>query len=237
MFSHRTIPNNKQTNLQKANLLTIPAELRNTIYENVLLSKKRIDLSTKPNRRPPGLLSTCCHIRKEALPIYYKGNSFKFTVHEYDGTEAKHAFGAVQKYRPDDKKAIRIVLCENCNSVDIDSLNQWLQEYHADAGVPGLRQDKSADEHDEQTLARRTFGVVKAMRKKSWEEVEEVLGAFYRAIEAFQITDGGDDEDEDEDEDDWSDEDDEYDDADGFMNSDGEWEGRMYDDRPGGPKM
>ena len=197
-------------NHKKAGLLTIPSELRNTIYEYALSHNERIDLNYMSN--PPGLLRTCRLIRKEATDIYYQGNDFVFTVHDYDGVEAKHAFNLIQKYRPNDKRAVLIELCENCTTVHICKLHKWLKAYHADPKVPYLRQDKRAEETDEQTLARRTFGVVQAMRSKPWREVEEVLASFYRAIDVFQSGDSdedSEDDSEDDDDEDWTDEDDE----------------------------
>lgn len=137
---------------RRAGLLTIPAELRNTIYEHALLTKDRIDLNETP--KPPGLLSVCQQIRKEAIALYYKGNNFVFKVHDYDGALTKEAFALVGKFRPHDKKAICIELCENCTTVHICKLNRWLKDYHADPKMPFLRQDKRAEESDEQTLVR-----------------------------------------------------------------------------------
>ena len=198
-------------NAKGASLLTIPAELRNTIYEHVLLRKQRIDLNE--TSKPPGLLATCRQIRKETIAIYFKGNDFVFKVHEYDGADASHAFKLVRKYRPNDSKAICIELCENCTNVHICKLHKWLKAYHAESKMPFLRQDKCAEETDAQTLARRTFGVVQAMRSKPWEDVEEVLASFYRAIDMFECGESEEDsEDEDEDEsEESSDEDDESD--------------------------
>lgn len=60
-------------------LLTIPPELRNRIYEEVLVEEKKIDLSHK-DTKPPGLLSTCRQIRDEARKIWYFQNKFHLTV-------------------------------------------------------------------------------------------------------------------------------------------------------------
>lgn len=194
---------------QPPGLLTISAELRNLIYEYVLIKSKRISLRNHRSHQQPDLLRTCRQIRTEAIGIYYKDNKFAFAVHHYDGMEAMDAFRLVQKYGGSIKKNFIIELCSSCPTVNISNLQAWLEAYHEDPQVPSLRQDKRAEELDQQTLARRTFGVVKAMRSRPWEDVEDVLESFWRAIDMFQDMDE-DDEDftEEEDYDEYETEDD-----------------------------
>ncbi|KAK3679742.1 hypothetical protein LTR78_000118, partial [Recurvomyces mirabilis] len=71
------------TTPQKSRLLTLPAELRNTIYEHVLCSKGHIlvrDGRSGHHHRPKCLLHTCQQIREEASPIYYTQNTFRHYV-------------------------------------------------------------------------------------------------------------------------------------------------------------
>lgn len=57
----------------------LSAELRNRIYELALVEKGHVKIQDglgSPPERPPALLHTCRQIRAEALPIYYKQNTF-----------------------------------------------------------------------------------------------------------------------------------------------------------------
>ena len=62
-------------------LLTIPKELRDQIYEEVLLEPddQKIDISDK-NTKPPGILSVCTQTREEARELWLYENRFEVTV-------------------------------------------------------------------------------------------------------------------------------------------------------------
>lgn len=71
-------------------LSTLPAELRNAIYEMAVLEEDAIDVNIKPvssrspnsdsghwpSWKPPALLQTCRQVRSEAAPIFYGNNTF-----------------------------------------------------------------------------------------------------------------------------------------------------------------
>lgn len=70
-------------------LLTLPPEIRNQIYQLVLVSEENIEISAARQisiPEEPGLLRTCCQIRNEARPMYFLQNSFTFSVHNWDAT-------------------------------------------------------------------------------------------------------------------------------------------------------
>lgn len=74
-----TCPDRLRETTQNSSLLSLPSELRNTIYELVLVSEKRIKIYDKANKdcRPPAVLQACHQLRHEAGAIYYGGNIFK----------------------------------------------------------------------------------------------------------------------------------------------------------------
>ena len=112
--------------------------------------------------------------------MYHKSNKFIVTIHDYDATVAISVFQMMHKYHAYARKILTPEICPSCTKVHICSLHKWLKAFHADPKVPSLRQDMDVEESDDNTLARRTFGVVSGTRKKPWKEVEEVLGAFFR---------------------------------------------------------
>ncbi|KAK4565879.1 hypothetical protein LTR86_003728 [Recurvomyces mirabilis] len=68
---------------QQSRFLTLPAELRNTIYEHALCGKGHILVRqgrSDHQHRPKSLLHTCQQIRAEASPIYYTQNIFRHYV-------------------------------------------------------------------------------------------------------------------------------------------------------------
>ncbi|KAK5695989.1 hypothetical protein LTR97_008409 [Elasticomyces elasticus] len=61
-------------------LLELSAELRNIIYELVLLSKDAIFVT--PTLRSPSLLQVSRQIRTETLAMWYESNTFEITVND-----------------------------------------------------------------------------------------------------------------------------------------------------------
>lgn len=61
-------------------LLKLPPELRNRIYDAILLSNNPIIVRIErpgPKWQPPPLLQTCHQDRAEAIGIYFAGNTFR----------------------------------------------------------------------------------------------------------------------------------------------------------------
>ncbi|KAK5733161.1 hypothetical protein LTR17_009902 [Elasticomyces elasticus] len=66
-------------------LLTLPPEMRNRIYREVLNGEDiRISSSDRSFPIEPAILRTCRQARNEALAIYYKENTFVFRIYEND---------------------------------------------------------------------------------------------------------------------------------------------------------
>ncbi|KAK3626265.1 hypothetical protein LTR56_019936 [Elasticomyces elasticus] len=64
-------------------LLDIPPELRNTIYDELLLGDDKAVRVSDRTRRPwhaPAILQTCALIRSEASAIYYSTNAFEVSI-------------------------------------------------------------------------------------------------------------------------------------------------------------
>ncbi|KAK3653365.1 hypothetical protein LTR56_004569 [Elasticomyces elasticus] len=66
------------TSTGKCMLPTIAPELRNKIYELVLLENKKICINKK--LRMPALLQVCRQIRSDTLVMWYERNAFSITV-------------------------------------------------------------------------------------------------------------------------------------------------------------
>ncbi|KAK5711052.1 hypothetical protein LTR15_012699 [Elasticomyces elasticus] len=68
-------------------LFRLPAELRNEIYEMVLLQRNPVH-SIQVNRdlRVPALLQVSRQVREETLKIWFEGNGFYYTVRDCNAT-------------------------------------------------------------------------------------------------------------------------------------------------------
>ncbi|KAK3632330.1 hypothetical protein LTR56_005395 [Elasticomyces elasticus] len=67
----------------RCHLLAIPAEIRVKIFELSLQEDDIVEVNGRAQHLP-GLLTTCVHIRREALSIYYSINRFRLCVQDYD---------------------------------------------------------------------------------------------------------------------------------------------------------
>lgn len=64
-------------------LLDLPAELRNHIYELVLIQDGTINITTPL----PSLLSTCRQFRIEGRDLYFRRNKFEHAIKNFDNTK------------------------------------------------------------------------------------------------------------------------------------------------------
>lgn len=68
---------------RKHSLLNLPPELRNRIYEYVLVNRcLKITVSKEKHSQPP-LLETCRQLREEASGIFYSQNELKMDVQQF----------------------------------------------------------------------------------------------------------------------------------------------------------
>ena len=101
--------------MSAARLLSLPAELRNCIYEHVLIDREPISLYFTHPADPiaqscsgPALLHTCRQIRAEATQMYYSKNLFVVkTWHAPNCDAVLKAW--LRAIRPDSRALIKIL--------------------------------------------------------------------------------------------------------------------------------
>lgn len=71
-------------NSRESRLLSLPPELRNAIYREVLLENGVVRITNEARPAPPSLLQVNRQIRKEATAIYYKENTLRFCIWKFD---------------------------------------------------------------------------------------------------------------------------------------------------------
>ncbi|KAI5362078.1 hypothetical protein Slin15195_G057280 [Septoria linicola] len=164
-------------------LLGIPPELRNRIYDEVLVQPRSISLRYHGDNKQPPLLSVCRAIRSEAIGIYYNDNNFFLEACKCRGAFWLPFCKLLAKYRKDGKAKLPTYICHHRGYLDEDNLWAWLKAYHQDMDVA------PCPDHATERLTRasrnlvvRMFGVVKAMREKKWGKVKKVLGSFFEAV-------------------------------------------------------
>ncbi|KAK5737774.1 hypothetical protein LTR17_006422 [Elasticomyces elasticus] len=69
--------------VQECKLFALPAELRNSIYEEVL--QQGADVSIDADTRIPALLQVSKQVRSETQAMWYEGNTFLFIITDCDG--------------------------------------------------------------------------------------------------------------------------------------------------------
>ncbi|KAF2173997.1 hypothetical protein M409DRAFT_16268 [Zasmidium cellare ATCC 36951] len=157
-------------------LLSLPAEMRNFIYAEVLISNERIKV-TKDNYQQPSLLRVNHQIRHEARPIYYCQNNFTIACPDFDAT-ALVAFRiqsrdvAPSMLGIDGKKpAISLKSPTHTQPRNWSNLFRWLGALHQDdflirfstKGDPGRR------------VARAMMLVAVQLHSLSWRRVKHIL--------------------------------------------------------------
>lgn len=165
---------------QPCYLLELPAELRNRIYELVLLSPNKINV--RKNFKPPGILAASRQIRSEAWKIFFAQNDFRFIIHSCDGS-------LVLKWTDTIGLRNARICLQPQGRPSWANLFHWMsQAYERNLALPRKIVTPSGA-HKEKTAAVITAVqniVAKAVKKKKpWEEVEFALQNIHFAISAL----------------------------------------------------
>jgi len=162
---------------QDSHILRLPAELRNRIYFEVMVSPTPIAIDEE-NHSHPGLLQTSRQLRREAIKIYEENNSFRVDLEDL-------------KFAPQPSHWVwhSYVEFSSNDTMSFDScwpnLVEWLRLYHAGHTDITLTLD-SLDvplhrvmDFDLDAL----FTMVNTMRECSWVPVAKVVAAWQCAVE------------------------------------------------------
>lgn len=125
----------------KCRLLSLPAELRNRIYEMVVVHQQPITMSHRRRHRltrtPPAITRTCQQIKNESLPIFYEWNTFRL----YDACmsrrvrpDAPLCFGFTA-LRLEKMKHIQIQMCQTDDNFYDMTLGPSLSDYELTAVI------------------------------------------------------------------------------------------------------
>ncbi|KAK5678526.1 hypothetical protein LTS10_008970 [Elasticomyces elasticus] len=126
---------------QECKLFALPAELRNSIYEDVLIEDAKIEVTV--NTRVPALLQVSKQTREETLSMWLQTNTFNFTITNCDASLicGWERFWSARKFR-ELKIKINMVLVGTPNW---SALMKWCKEVcedEAGAATPQLTDTK-----------------------------------------------------------------------------------------------
>jgi hypothetical protein len=165
-----------QTTSQTSPLLKLPAELRNEIYQLVLVEPyPHVVTITATGIEEPSILHTCKEVRGEAIQVYYGQNQFEHTVLNQDSdpvakwdnkvTSLKAAYGIRPK-----------LSCQVADHANRPNLVKWLRRYHQG---PFLRRSRPSQTLvgllTEKAIIGTMFHLVRGLRILPWEQVEALL--------------------------------------------------------------
>lgn len=159
----------------ESRLFVLAAELRNRIYELVLVEDEKIWFNKK-NFKQPGLLCVNRQIRSEASPIYYHLNTFNVDCMNFDSTSLKLLYRQNKKW----VKKSALKESENINfffqdqqKANWNNVMEWMRDFHAREVfvAPGDVEVCLASGH----AITQMLNVVERLRGLPWTKVKYVL--------------------------------------------------------------
>lgn len=165
-------------------LLELAAELRNRIYEYVLIKDKTITVS-RHRIAQPGLLRTCRQIREEARAIYYCRNAFKILRGSFGVSIVRLFFKQATGFWGKHKKtecSLRNISYVKWIRPKWDKALLWLQAYHADevarfiCSCDGTKRRRGCCQFE------KAFEILDCVIYLQWQSVKLVLDAYREAV-------------------------------------------------------
>ena len=155
---------------------TLPPEIRNMIYRLVLVEDHSIAIRSEAASLPPdpALLHVDRQTRREASAIYYRENSFKVYINNFDAALYREWYTSSYSRRTARKE---YVIRESRNWAN---LLDWLKAYyHGESGKPGPKRSGKP------CISASLFSLVQRMKrhqKLSWPAVEANLEDVHQSL-------------------------------------------------------
>ncbi|KAK4549859.1 hypothetical protein LTR36_005160 [Oleoguttula mirabilis] len=134
---------------------------------------------------PPqaGLLQTNKQVRKEAISIYYKENTFKFHLRDYDGTVLHKWAGKSTLHR---RAPVKMKTRGSRNWVNLLKWLQWYYNREVNGPSPERMRTKEKDNYAVAQLFAMVCEMRKGELKLSWEQVEPLLERVHQVMAALE---------------------------------------------------
>ena len=166
----------------QSRLLSLPPEIRNTIYRYALVQGKiSVRAPAFATAEQPALLQVNRQIRTEAINIYYHENEFLWLVEDFDAT----ATAMWQQSSEARAQASHIFEFEGRRVWD--NLFKWLKAFYSDetSGIGPVRLEQGGAEVV--VAASHMFEVVRELRSqgREWEHIRPILECMRKAVGAY----------------------------------------------------
>ena len=162
-------------------LLRLPAEIRDIIWELVVVEPSPIDVD--PAMKPPGLLAVNRQIRNEAIDAYYSSNRFMLTVVDLDAEPIIPFLEVFKRYdrrstfsrEKLERKNVTIVF-DIVRGYNWANFKAWIKAVFM-GRMSGFSEVVEDDDDPDFRAIRGVFGVVWGMIDAgvTWEQAEQTL--------------------------------------------------------------
>ena len=147
-------------------LLSVPAEIRNSIYEYALVERGVIQITS--GLLVPALLSTCRQIRSEAYKIWLTDNNFRLAIESFDG---KLAAAWAQLLFDHGARKGPAILCSP--SQNWSNILLWCEIVHSRGMTLTMSDDSKASKFN--AILHAALSVAARCQSVSWSECKKTL--------------------------------------------------------------
>ena len=153
-----------QHNTHHSRFLSLPSEVRNTIYRHTLVKGKITVNPNRPAPQPPGLLEVNRQVRSETINIYYRENIFLFRFNNMN------ADNYIKWCMSSPTRCNTRVEFKFAGTPNWDNLMRWLEASFR-GQAHGLLWDTKVSPRK---AVRELFQLMRQMREQghSWSEIE-----------------------------------------------------------------
>lgn len=160
-------------------LLSLPPEIRNSIYHYALVDNEDIVITPQvlTGATQPSLLQVNCQTRFEATEIYYKENMFCWHIDNFDSKlfrKWQASFTA--------RREARLAFILN-GAPDFKNLMEWLEAY-SEGECTGVGQLVEEGDKGQSDVAAEMFAIVDT-KDLSWSQAKQVLNCMRTAVGVY----------------------------------------------------
>ncbi|KAK5135519.1 hypothetical protein LTR08_005154 [Meristemomyces frigidus] len=177
----------QERSVNDLHLLGLPRELRDRIWELVLVKRKLL-ISVQPGRyRLPGILRTCKQTVAEAAPIYFAQNTFQCYAGECKGAwTGDWVDAALRMVATGDRPGADIQCTLYVHSTYLkyewlQHLKEWLRTFHQGRGLRMPREPGPRAEQDHHFI-RNAFNIVEELKGDDWQKVSGILDQYLDVV-------------------------------------------------------
>lgn len=173
-----------QAPVPTASLLGLPGEIRNTVYDMILLSPTPLQILDTSIPVQPPLTMVCHQLRAEALPLFYARNTFSIKLHNLDSRPLSRWLSRIGAANFALSGAGLAEEFDNDSRFTKANLMLWLYHYcHGSVVRPFITAERAGDTD---CLFGKLFDVADKLRGSpvGWAAVQEILEVAYDLLKS-----------------------------------------------------